>query len=1183
MASWSPPQPRTFPSPMRASVRGLPAVPLRKQQKEQNRLTDFWIPQVTQDGQIYFSNTLTGQHSRDLPKETEEDATDAALVSLSVSQSSVRYGTGAELGLVPNPVTLDAPVDTHTASHHSCVVAEPVHTNRMPISISQYPKNIQSATTLSTPPSIRPSTPQHTRVKTEVNICPSNRHSNRVPGVLFDTLTAQLRRRSCSSSSPPLRSSPRHNADRAPPSSTRSPKSHHTLNRKGSRLKEASTTCEEPECKESTLTQSSSGSISPDPAMQHPPPPSPPESVPDLLQRARDGISAVTLHLQRFGLPQSHDDEDIIDNLIGTAITFIRDLLYVTGPSFGHLSGRRGNMGDTIHAAQTHLIPAQRRAIATLSKFVLSARAVLNNAPWDRQDNSSHLSSDAEELERTVIEFVSIGQGLCEESHRDKGQRSLHGYFTAPHSGLGKAGAGAAGTWKGFGWVSLDGNEEAPRRSLDRVTFHAFMAHVIRVQEKLKRFAETLRASHPAEIVTDAGKAVVYELSSLLLFLGDIHIARHVDLRPVNEDKLPDGAQYSRTVDQAQILVRSFEATTQELYDNAATLLMTTQCVRRVELCESWRGRDESYDTLEALCSSTNFNLQLTRQNLESLLVIGQEQANILEQCDKSPIEWRMSQRSLVTAILESEVLDDMPNDRSLYHTAHISENVADTHTNQQGQPPLLLPLPNGKEIPGAREDPDTWLSEDDEDLGLVPVPPRPDKIRAFFGDEAPSHYLISHTADARPWYLRPNYDPAAVLIDPDGTVRGGTVPALVERLTAHEYADPNFSRAFLMTFRSFMTLEELLRLLVDRFWVQPPPDLDADELADWRKYKQYIVRMRVINTLKSMVQDNDVLEREELGILDRIAEFVSQHEVSVIPAAKQLLVSIKRVERGKDLRKITVNTSVDPPPAPIAPKRLELLEIDPLELARQLTITESHLYQKIRPAECMQRSKPSKQTKMDPRDGVANFIRRSNRIAQWVTYSILCKDDPRRRAAVMKQFILIADRCKMIQNFSTMGAIVSGLNSAPIHRLKRSWELVSSRYMSQLETCEGTINSYRNYNNFRSTLATVPPPCVPFVGVFLTALTHIQDGSKDHLPGNLVNFRKRQKTSEVIQDLQRWQAQPHNFHPLPSVLVFIDESLRQFGDQDVSDVFWQLSMEREPREREEEKLARILHESGFF
>lgn len=73
--------------------------------------------------------------------------------------------------------------------------------------------------------------------------------------------------------------------------------------------------------------------------------------------------------------------------------------------------------------------------------------------------------------------------------------------------------------------------------------------------------------------------------------------------------------------------------------------------------------------------------------------------------------------------------------------------------------------------------------------LQMTRMPARPDKIRAFFGDDAPSHYLISLSAEAKPWYLRPHYNPDEVLIDPDGTVRGGTVPALVERLTAHEYA----------------------------------------------------------------------------------------------------------------------------------------------------------------------------------------------------------------------------------------------------------------------------------------------------------------------------------------------------------------------------------------------------------
>jgi hypothetical protein len=37
------------------------------------------------------------------------------------------------------------------------------------------------------------------------------------------------------------------------------------------------------------------------------------------------------------------------------------------------------------------------------------------------------------------------------------------------------------------------------------------------------------------------------------------------------------------------------------------------------------------------------------------------------------------------------------------------------------------------------------------------------------------------------PWYLRPTYSPTDILVDLDGSVRAGTVPALVERLTAHE------------------------------------------------------------------------------------------------------------------------------------------------------------------------------------------------------------------------------------------------------------------------------------------------------------------------------------------------------------------------------------------------------------
>jgi son of sevenless-like protein len=316
--------------------------------------------------------------------------------------------------------------------------------------------------------------------------------------------------------------------------------------------------------------------------------------------------------------------------------------------------------------------------------------------------------------------------------------------------------------------------------------------------------------------------------------------------------------------------------------------------------------------------------------------------------------------------------------------------------------------------------------------------------------------------------------------------------------------------------------------------------------------------------------------------ILDRMKEFLLQETVSKIAISKQLVILIDRARAG-ELKK-TITPKLVSPPTSITPKinkRVKLLDVDPLELARQLTILESQLYQKIRPMECLSRSR---EQKTDYNDNIARVIQTSNRIANWVADSVLVHDDSRKRATILKQFIIVADRCRSLHNYSSMVAIVSGLNSPPIRRLKRSWEQVNHRHVSQLNTCEMTIDSGKNFTNYRTTLARIAPPCVPFIGVFLTTLTFIQDGSKDTLPGNLVNFRKRQKASEVIQDIQRWQTLPHHFHPLSAVQIYIEESLGKFSEQvDVGDKFWNLSLEREPREREDEKMARLLQESGFL
>lgn len=117
------------------------------------------------------------------------------------------------------------------------------------------------------------------------------------------------------------------------------------------------------------------------------------------------------------------------------------------------------------------------------------------------------------------------------------------------------------------------------------------------------------------------------------------------------------------------------------------------------------------------------------------------------------------------------------------------------------------------------------------------------------------------------------------------------------------------------MTYKSFTTLNELFDILVDRFRIQPPENLTPAELEEWGKLKQHVIQMRylfpdllrcdsspfsrrVINTLKSMVVDDGVLDKEDAYILDRMKEFISSEEVSRFAAAKQLMNTIERAVR---------------------------------------------------------------------------------------------------------------------------------------------------------------------------------------------------------------------------------------------------------------------------------------------
>ena len=99
--------------------------------------------------------------------------------------------------------------------------------------------------------------------------------------------------------------------------------------------------------------------------------------------------------------------------------------------------------------------------------------------------------------------------------------------------------------------------------------------------------------------------------------------------------------------------------------------------------------------------------------------------------------------------------------------------------------------------------------------------------------------------------------------------------------------------------------------------------------------------------------------------------------------------------------------------PMPILPKNLaqfKLLDVDPLELSRQLCLLDFKLYSSIRPIECLGKA----WSRDDERAAVATNVRKSiaycNRLTAWVTASILEFEEAKKRVGFIKYWAQVAD-----------------------------------------------------------------------------------------------------------------------------------------------------------------------------
>ena len=170
--------------------------------------------------------------------------------------------------------------------------------------------------------------------------------------------------------------------------------------------------------------------------------------------------------------------------------------------------------------------------------------------------------------------------------------------------------------------------------------------------------------------------------------------------------------------------------------------------------------------------------------------------------------------------------------------------------------------------------------------------------------------------------------------------------------------------------------------------------------------------------------------------------------------------------------------------------------------------------------------------------------------------------------------------------------SILAGLNSAPIHRLKRTWDLVSTKALGYLESIDKFVNSSKNFSTYRETLVSILPPAIPFLGVYLTDLTFIEDGNADMTQSHstnsqsswtsrtpLINFNKRTKTADIIREVRRFQGTSYALTEIAEIREYLRLSVEEIYNGKEKDLY-DLSLDVEPRERH---VFFLLVELGLF
>ncbi|KAJ3147661.1 hypothetical protein HDU86_007909 [Geranomyces michiganensis] len=349
--------------------------------------------------------------------------------------------------------------------------------------------------------------------------------------------------------------------------------------------------------------------------------------------------------------------------------------------------------------------------------------------------------------------------------------------------------------------------------------------------------------------------------------------------------------------------------------------------------------------------------------------------------------------------------------------------------------------------------------------------------------------------------------------------VVAGTVDALIGDLYT-EPVDLSFVETFLLTFRHFMTPQALLNTLSKR--LQESCGTAGSKSCD----DDQLLAIAMLVKKWTGAHAYDFLDPSTMAELNSFLALLQSTQFASYTTQIRSLVhhELERFTTAAEEVEYSADASSAPYELVTQLREFDFLAQSSRRIAQQLTLVDSKLFRAIRPEEFTLWLWDSSAIKLALTANLQTYINRFNRVGYWVATVICSYEERHKRTEALEMFIKIATKSLESGNFNTAMAILSGLNTTPVSRLKKSFAHLPSRATAAYEELETALSYRSNYKTYRELEEETRPPLLPFMGLVIKDLTFLNDGNQKTLANGLINFEKMREVWALASRIREWQ-----------------------------------------------------------